>query len=88
MTRCILQETITVPQGHSVESNADFNGPRIHLPFSFSLLPQSNENIEKRIVTIKLQHRSFSEIVKFDLLCYLENGLLYLNQKDSRPKIV
>lgn len=45
-------------RGHSIDAGANFNDPRIHLPFSFSLLSPSNENIEKVIVTIKLQQSS------------------------------
>lgn len=53
------QRQLSAPHGDSVDSGTDFNDPKIHLPFSFSLLCPSNENIEKVIVTIKLQHSSF-----------------------------
>lgn len=46
-------------QGHSLDSGTDVNDPRMCLAFSLSLLCANNENIEKVIVTIKLQPSSF-----------------------------
>lgn len=75
------QRQLHASQGHSINSSADFNDPRIYLPFSFSLLSQSTENIEKVIETIKLQQSSFFKKIKFGLHCDLEDGSLYFYSK-------
>lgn len=55
MTRYTLLEAITHISGHSIDSATDINDLRMYLAFFLSLLCASNENIEKVIVTIKLQ---------------------------------
>lgn len=46
-------------QRHLIDSSVDFNDLRIHLPFPFSPLSPSHENIGKVIVTIKWPQSSF-----------------------------
>lgn len=71
-------------QGHSIDSSSDLNDPRIHLPFSFSRISPSNENIEKVIVTVKLQQSSLFKKINIDLFCNLENCSLLFNSKGKQ----
>lgn len=59
MTRYTLLEAITRILGHSIDSGTDINDLRMYLAFWLSLLCASDENIEKFIVTIKLQQVPF-----------------------------
>lgn len=71
-------------QGHSEDSGAGFNGPRIHWPFLSSLLSPSNENIEQVIVTIKLPQSSVKKKIQVDLSRDLENGSSCSDSKGER----
>lgn len=55
MTRYTSLEAITHIWGHSIDSDIDINDMRMHLAFLLSLLCACDENIEKVILTIKLQ---------------------------------